>query len=487
MIKLFPDQDDLADAIRGSMAKFNRTLAVAPTGFGKTILFSYITSRARERGKRIGIFAHRAELTAQISEALRRFRVPHGIIGPGGRAPDLRHTVFVISAQTYARRVAQMPEFDLGIVDEAHHATSGSTWGQCIARSPNAKWLGVTATPERLDGRGLRETFENMVMGPSTADLISMGRLSRYRLFAPGGMDTSGVHTLGGDFNRGELADAADKPAITGNAIEHYRKYLDGAPTVAFCVGIAHAAHVAESFRDAGYTAASIDGKMHPDDRARIVRDFKSGAISVLTSSDLISEGFDLPGMMGAILLRPTKSLSLYLQQVGRALRTAPGKDAAVILDHAGNSDADRHGLPCQDREWSLDGRAGGKQKGEVSTYRECGVCFARVPMTRSECPECKTSFPIRVREIEEVAGQLGEVDVDARREEAKKQVSPERRAQQKTRTRDGLIELFMQQKREKLGRDLTDAEKQAQVRRAGHVLQARMAKQPRQTGSDWL
>ena len=487
MVNLFPDQDDLADAIRHSMLKHQRTLAVAPTGFGKTILFSYITSRARERGKRIGIFAHRAELTAQISEALRRFRVPHGIIGPGGATPDLRHTVFVISAQTYARRVASMPEFDLGIVDEAHHATSGSTWGQCMARSPNAKWLGVTATPERLDGRGLKETFENMVMGPTTAQMIEMGRLSRYRLFAPGGMDTSSVHTLGGDFNRGELAEAADKPAITGNAIEHYRKYLDGAPTVAFCVGIKHAAHVAESFRDAGYSAASIDGKMHPDDRARIVRDFKSGAISVLTSSDLISEGFDLPGMMGAILLRPTKSLSLYLQQVGRALRTAPGKDAAVILDHAGNSDADRHGLPCQDREWSLDGRAGGKQKGEVSTYRECGVCFARVPMTRAECPECKTVFPIRVREIEEVAGQLGEVDVDARREEAKRAISPERRAQQKTRTRDGLIELFMQQKREKLGRDLTGAEKQAQVRRAGHVLQARMAKQRPTQGSDWL
>jgi DNA repair protein RadD len=485
MIQLYPDQESLAQAIRVSMADHNKTLAVAPTGFGKTILFSYITSRARERGKRIGIFAHRAELTAQISEALRRFRVPHGIIGPGGRAPDLRHSVFVISAQTYARRVGDMPEFDLGIVDEAHHATSGSTWGQCMARSPNAKWLGVTATPERLDGRGLKETFESMVMGPTTAELIAMGRLSRYRLFAPGGMDTSGVHTLGGDFNRGELAEAADKPGITGNAIDHYRKYLDGAPTVAFCVGIAHASHVAESFRDAGYSAASIDGKMDPTDRARIVRDFKSGAVSVLTSSDLISEGFDLPGMMGAILLRPTKSLSLYLQQVGRALRAAPGKEAAVILDHAGNSDPDRHGLPCQDREWSLEGRAKGSEKAAVSAYRECGVCFTRVPMARSECPECKTVFPIHMRKIEEREGELGEVDVEARREEVKKQISPERREQGMTKTLEGLADLFRRQMAEKLGRPLTDEEAQKQFRRAGHVMRARQAKAPAR--SDWL
>ena len=425
MITLFPDQDVLADAVRGALGRgVTRVLAQAPTGFGKTILFSYIVSRARERGKRVGVFAHRAELLSQISDALKMFKVPHGVIS-AGCTPDRRHTVHVISAQTYARRVDRMPTFDLAIIDEAHHCTAGSTWGKCMEASPQAKWIGVTATPERLDGRGLSESFEELILGPTVRDLIDAKRLSDYRLFAPRGMDVSEVHTLGGDFKRDELAAAADKSAITGDAIKHYRKHLDGAPTAAFCVSIAHAEHVAEQFRDAGYISAHIDGKMDRLDRARIVRDFRAGQINVLTSCDLLSEGFDVPGMHGAILLRPTKSLSLYLQQVGRALRVAPGKDKATILDHANNSDDNRHGLPCLERDWSLEGRRKAKAVTEASTYRECGKCFSRFRISLSVCPECQTPMPVRVREIEQVEGELEEVNTAERRV-----LSPERIAQ---------------------------------------------------------
>lgn len=423
MITLFPDQDVLANALRGASMRVRRVLAVAPTGFGKTILFCYIAMRARERGGRIGIFCHRAELLRQISDSLKLFKVPHGIIGPGV-TPDLRHTVFVISAQTYARRVERMPTFTLGVIDEAHHVTANSTWGKCMAHSPEAKWIGVTATPERLDGQGLIHSFDEMVMGPTVRELIDMGRLSDYRLFAPGGMDLSGVKMLGGDYNKGDLADAADKPSVTGDALEHYRKHLNGAPSAAFCVSVAHADHVAEEFKSAGYTAAAIDGKMERNERARIIRDFKAGHLNIISSCEILSEGFDCPGIHGAILLRPTQSLALNLQQVGRALRVSPGKRSAIILDHAGNSG--RHGLPCQDRDWTLEGRKRPKLAEENSTFKTCPKCFTRFPMSKAECPDCKIKVDAKERKIDQVAGELEEVAVA----DIRKLISPERRAQ---------------------------------------------------------
>jgi len=437
-----------------------------------------MASRARERGRRIGIFAHRAELLTQISDTLRAFRVPHQIIGPNTGQPDRRHTVFVCSAQTYARRAAQMPEFDLIIVDEAHHATQGSTWDQCLQRSVLAKVIGVTATPQRLDGRGLGETFQEMVIGPRPHELIQMGHLSKYRLLSPGKIDLSGVRMLGGDYNKGQVNEAVDKPAITGDIVKHYRDYLNGAPSAAFCVTVAHAQHVAEHFRASGYTAASIDGKMEKFERAQIVRDFREGRLNLITSAEILSEGFDVPGMFGAILIRPTKSLSLYLQQVGRALRTAPGKDRAIILDHVGNSDDDNHGLPCADRHWTLEGGAAPRAKGEVSTYRECMKCRTRSPLYHAKCPECGTPFPVRVREIEERDGTLIEQDIEERREKAKKEISPQMREQQKTRSKEGLASLFQRQMSEKLGRALTPDEMASQVRRAGHVMDARARKE---------
>ena len=194
MIVLRDYQESAIAGVREQLAAVNKTLLVSPTGSGKTVMFSYIASRAAQRGKSVGIFAHRAELLKQISDTLAKFNVPHGIIA-AGRTFVPRQSVYVISAQTYASRVDRMPVFDLGIVDEAHHCTDGSTWGKCMARSPAAKWIGVTATPERLDGRGLAESFDSMVLGPSVRQLIDLGALADYRLFAPPGVDLTGVHT----------------------------------------------------------------------------------------------------------------------------------------------------------------------------------------------------------------------------------------------------------------------------------------------------
>lgn len=416
MIVLRHYQGNLIAGIRAALAEVSRVVAVSPTGSGKTTIFCYIASRSAANGKRVGIFAHRAELIEQISQTLRSFNVAHGIISAGATFVP-KQLVYVCSAQTYASRVERMPAFDIGIVDEAHHVTPGSTWDKCMAHSPLAKWIGVTATPERLDGRGLGESFDRMILGPTVRELIDAGHLSEYRLFAPPPVDLSGVHTVAGDYNRGELAAVVDRPSVTGDAIKHYRQYVDGAPSVGFYISVQHAAHGAEQFRAAGYRAASVDGKMTPDERRKIIGDFSRGGIQHLASCDLISEGFDVPGIHAAIMLRPTQSLTLDLQQKGRALRPAPRKDRAIILDHAGN--VGRHGLPDQERQWSLDSRPTSKRKKDPVGVRQCERCCASYPMTQFRCPECGWAPPARPREVEAVDGQLVEVDTATARQRA--------------------------------------------------------------------
>jgi superfamily II DNA or RNA helicase len=304
---------------------------------------------------------------------------------------------------------------DYVIIDEAHHAIPGSTWNKTLdtwrQANPKMRCIGVTATPERLSGEGLGDTFDTMIEGPSVSQLISEQYLSPYRMFAPQRpVDLSGVHRRMGDFVKGEVEARMDKPVITGNAIAHYRKHLNGAPTVAFCVSVEHAHHVAEQFRSEGWRAAGIDGKLKPKDRKERVDDFAAGRLNVLTSCDLISEGFDVPGMMGCINLRPTESLALCLQQWGRTLRYQNGK-TAVILDHVGNSA--RHGLPDDVRQWSLrgtkrDGRS--KRDPDDIAIRQCTACGAVNPATSRVCSECNTEFKIKPRRIKEVEGELEEI-----------------------------------------------------------------------------
>ena len=409
-ITLRPYQDAIIQKARANFVMGRRSqLLVLPTGGGKTVCFSYMAGRAVEKGLRVWILAHRVELLDQISRTLREFAVPHGVIAPGYIA-DRRKPVQVASVFTLARRLERYDPPDLIIVDEAHHAISASTWGKVITAFPAAKLLGVTATPIRLSGEGLGDLFETMVQGPTMRELIDLGALSPYRLFAPAGVDLTGVHTRMGDFVRGEIEAAMDKPSITGDAVAHYRKLAPGRRAVAFCVSVEHAVHVAEQFRAAGISAQAIDGGMDRTLRASVLSEFSAGRIQVLASCDLISEGFDVPAIEAAILLRPTQSLGLYLQQVGRALRTFPGKTEAVILDHAGN--VKRHGLPDEERAWSLDGTAKKKsaQKSEVPV-KTCGSCFATVHAAATHC-SCGFEFPVQKREVEHVDGELQEIDL---------------------------------------------------------------------------
>lgn len=412
-------QGRLLEELRENMrAGLHRQLLVSPTGSGKTILFSAMTQAAASKGKRIGILCHRQELISQISGALSQFEVPHAIVAPG-HVVDRGCPVQVASVFALARRIDQYPPFDVLVIDEAHHAIAGSTWGKVIdatlAANPRAHILGVTATPQRLSGEGLSAFFDTMVMGPSTAELIAAGWLSDYRLFAPAGMSVDGVHTRMGDFVRAELEAAADRPTITGDAVRHYQRLAYGKRALAFCVSIRHAEHVAEQFRANAIKAARIDGTMERAARTQAIADFVDGRVQVLTSCDLVSEGFDVPAIECAILLRPTQSLALHLQQIGRSLRILPGKKEAILLDHAGNTA--RHGLPDQDREWTLEGARKSKRGGDAPkvAIKSCPECFAVVVAHALQCRHCGHRFQAVGREIEERDGQLVEVSAQVR------------------------------------------------------------------------
>jgi superfamily II DNA or RNA helicase len=378
-----------------------------PTGGGKTVIFSHIAERAAQLGNRICILVHRQELVDQASRSLHSLGMNHGVIA-AGRSMDLSHGVQVASVQTLARRLHRVPPgfFSLLIVDEAHHAVAGS-WAKVIDHYASAKVLGVTATPERLDGRGLGQFFGDMVQGPDAAWLTEQGFLAPARVFAPPNrVDMSGVRKLGGDFRMDDAQAQLEQAGIMGDAVTHYRRHLAPGTAIAFCCSVAHAQAVADAFNAQRIPTAVVDGTMDKETRRGLIEALGAGRIKVLASCQIISEGTDVPSVTGAILLRPTQSLSLFLQQVGRCLRPAPDKNHAIIMDHVGNTQ--RHGLPTDPREWKLEGRAK-KERAAAPPVKVCEGCFAAIPSGLRECPVCGHEFTPERRELAVIDGDLVE------------------------------------------------------------------------------
>lgn len=429
MIQLRPYQQHAVDQLRACYAAGKRApLFVLPTGGGKTVVFSHVAQNAVARGKRVCILVHRQELLMQSSRSLTGMGVPHGLIAPGHN--QTQHAVQIASVQTLARRLGKRAyNFDLLIVDEAHHAAAG-TWGKIIEAMPSARLLGVTATPIRTDGQGLSSVFDDMVLGPTMPELIDMGFLVRPVVFAPPTqLSLDGVRKRGGDYDQRQVAERMDKPTITGSAVEHYRKLCAGKPAVAFCASVEHARHVAEQFRSAGFRAQSVDGQMLDTERKRAIDGLGNGSLHVVTSCDIISEGTDIPIVSAAILLRPTQSTGLYIQQVGRALRPADGKDRAIILDHVGN--VLRHGMPTEDRDWSLEGieRRTKAANDNNPTVKQCTKCYA-VFEPAPACPQCGHVEEIKARKIEETSGELTEIteaQAEAMKRERKREIGQAR------------------------------------------------------------
>jgi len=401
-VTLRPYQQQLVTDIRLQYQLGKRSvLAVLPTGGGKTVCFAYIADAASRKGNRVLILVHRAELLDQASRSL---PMHHGIIA-ANRAMDLSHAVQVASVQTVARRLHLLPRdmFQLIVVDEAHHTTT-KTWAAVVEHFSTAKLLGVTATPIRGDGRGLGEHYQAMVEGPSAQWLTDNGYLAAARVLAPPGFSATGLRKRMGDFDQRDAEQQVR--AIHGDCVSHYRQHLSGQTAIAFCCSVAHAEAVAALFNASGIAAASIDGTMDAVTRRHLLKQLGANKIKVLTSCALIGEGVDVPSVGGCIMLRPTASVGLHLQMIGRCLRPS-GSKVAVVLDHVGN--CLRLGHHLEPREWTLEGLK--KQDREKApSVKVCPKCYAAMASQARVCGECGHTFAAEVRELEQVDGELVEM-----------------------------------------------------------------------------
>lgn len=421
----------LAD-LRTALKRHKRVCAVMPTGAGKGQTIGAIARGAAGKGRRVLVLAHRAELIEQLSATVRAWGLESDLIAPGHQLQGQQ--VAVGSVQTVVRRLAQLPAPDLIIQDEAHHLVAGNVWGRIINAWPGAHLIGKTATPERLDGKGLGVEaggfFEALVLGPSAAWLVEQGWLARPRVFSWPGARNSKLRRRMGEFDLEQAARAFGDRAAIGDAVSHYRRRLHPATAICFCCTIQHAEQLAGAFRSAGIRSAAVSGSTPPEERRRLIAGLGTSEVEVLTSCMIISEGTDIPSVGGAILMRPTASLSLYLQMVGRALRPAPGKHEAVILDHVGN--AHRHGLPTDEREWNLAGRR--KREGVSIPIKDCPLCFCSCPSAAQQCPDCGHLFLCEERDeqrrgLQQIEGELVEIIAGAHRPKPRQQQRPRRRS----------------------------------------------------------
>lgn len=413
MIRLHDDQTRAVDDVRALMRRHKAVLLQAATGAGKTVMTAHMIQSSRAKGTRAMMVVPRRELLRQTAETFKAFSIPHSYVSAGYEFNPFAKTMLATSG-TLARRLDRVPMPQVLFVDETHYG--GSELDRIIRhyKALGAWIIGLSATPIRLDGKGLGMWYDAMAEGPPIADLIEAQRLSRFRMFAPSAPDLSGVKTTAGDYAKGQLADRMEGDRVLiGNAVTHYVKHAMGRLNVCYCVSVAHAGIVAEAFRAQGVPAAAITGAMDDDERSRLIRAFARRELLVLTSVDLLTFGFDLASaaQMDVTVecmsdLGPTQSLAKQMQKWGRVLRMKP--DPALIFDHAGN--AARHGMPDDPREWSLAGRVkreGGGEKAEP--VRQCPACYF-VHRPTPTCPSCGHEYPVQAREIEEVEGELSEV-----------------------------------------------------------------------------
>jgi len=339
---------------------------------------------------------------------------------------DPSAAVQLCTIQTLVRR--DLPPADMVIIDEAHRAP-GDSYARVVEAYPKATVFGLTATPCRLDGKPLKEHFDALIEVASYSELIEQGAILAPIVYsARRKPDLSKVRTVAGDYHEGDLEAAMRDAHVIGDVVEEWKGKADGRRTVVFAVGIEHSRDLAERFQDAGARVAHLDGTTPEDDRSRILLDLELGRLDVVCNVGVLTEGWDQPRVKCAVMARPTKSLTLWMQCAGRILRPW-GEQAPLILDHSGN--VDRHGLPHEDRVWSLDGKVERRPSGRL---RVCSACYGYVE--GSPCPLCgavpEAGKPREVRSapgaLERVGGEPKPVSTDPKRAFFDAQVDQARR-----------------------------------------------------------
>lgn len=381
MLKLRDYQQDLLNKIFSSFSQgHRRPLVVAPCGAGKSYIFAELIRRTR--GETL-ILTHRQELKQQHEELLANLAVKNARVA---------------MILTEANRLGQYPTPKLIVTDEAHLSRSNS-WVKVIDHY-NTFTVGFTATPVRLDGRPLGDIYDDLLTGVDTKWLIDNHRLAPYEYYAPTLVDTTGLRTIAGDYVVSDLERLMNERAIYGDVIEAYRKLAPGERSIAYCVSIKHARSTAAAFNSVGIRAEAVSAGTPSEQRRRIMEDFRRGDITVLCNVGIIAEGISIDEVTCCLLLRPTESVALGVQQMMRCMRYLPGK-TAKILDFVGNYL--RVGIPDEPREWSLQRPLQKRRLTDENGnfyIRSCPECFMTFP-TAPKCPFCGADYPLQPREIQ--------------------------------------------------------------------------------------
>lgn len=392
-MQLRPYQNDLVEQVRNAWREgYKAPCIVLGCGGGKSCIVAEIARRTTWNGKRVLFLVHRRELVDQIFRTFVRW----------GVLMDLCEIGMV---QTFTRRLKKLKKPSLIITDENHHSIAQS-YKRIYEYFPDVPRVGVTATPVRLNGDGLGDVNDKLIIGVSTKWLIENHCLAPYDYYAPDIADLTGLHTKMGEYVTSDIEKAMIKKAVFGDVIRYYKQLADGKKAICYCSSIKHSEKTAEAFCNAGISAKHIDGSTPKSERDKVISDFRNGSITILCNVDLISEGFDVPDCECSILLRPTHSLPLFIQQSMRCMRYRPNK-RAIIIDHVGNYA--RHGMPDDDREWTLEKKKHNKiqQEKEQSTkVLQCPECFYTFSLdaldsSERKCPNCGYVFPSKGRKIE--------------------------------------------------------------------------------------
>ena len=407
MTSLRPYQQRALDELRDRVRKgLKRLVLVLPTGGGKTVLFAALIASYLERSKQpVIVIVHRKELVDQTLSKLAAVGVEAGVI-MGSDKRSRPAPVQVCSVQTLQRRLDRLPPAGLVIYDEVHHAAAQGA-RSVLAAYPDALVLGFTATPWRADRLGLKDVFQDMVVAATPLELQALGALVKCDPYAYDAPDLHAVRITAGDYNQGDLAEACNTDVLVGSIVEEYAKHTPGRRAIVFPVNCDHSRALVAEFSAAGFSARHIDWATPADERAATLRGLASGSVTVVSSVGVLTEGFDCPAAEVAILARPTKSLSLYLQMCGRVLRPCDGKDRAVINDHAGN--VFRHGFIEDARDYSLT-----ETPQRVLDLHTCTDCHALVTVWRRDgtCPKCGSLQHMPAEEREAMERRQGKEPV---------------------------------------------------------------------------
>lgn len=430
---LHDDQRQLVARIGQSLRAGHRRVCVqAPTGSGKTVLMAHLAHLLIDKGARVLVLVPRRELAFQMVATLERFGKYAGLIMSGEERLEAMD-MYVASMDTLHARCMQrdimpLPKAEWVFADEVHLALA-RTRKDIIDAYPNARIIGWTATPSRSDGKGLGRMFDDLIIGPSIRELTDLGRLVPLRYYAGSMPNLEDVKIVGGDYHQGQLEDRVDKPRLIGDIIDNWMRLASDRQTVIFCTSIKHSRHVASELVRRGVTAEHLDGNTPAGERAEILERVSDGRTQVLTNVYVASYGLDIPSLSCAVMARPTKSLVLYFQTVGRVLRTCKGKTDALLLDHAGC--VSEHGFIDDPVPWTLDGNAKADQDKERRERKEpkdiqcpdCGTIWRASPV----CPECGHKLAGGMQAVPYYDIDLEEVARDKKR--ANREATPEEKA----------------------------------------------------------